>query len=303
MKNIILILIAALLFSSCGKKEGQSSTDELKKKELELKEKQLDSLENEIKKDSINNLNKFSWEGDYNYVIKGERGHEWHYDLKIKKEQNGYTAIFDVFGFQMAYPMNGSVVIEGNKAKIYFEKFHDEPMINDFKKGDLLVELENTGTDILTYWHKAMILDNVKSGVAALKKVKGDSFTFMNKDIIFGSSLENFLGLYTEFKLNNELKSGDVAGATYTSRPKGCEINYNVYFDKTGLFKFEMKSNCSSGQDEKIIKIITSQFKYIPSKNTDDDEIGDIVETYNKGKLTATAFIGGFYMLTIERKK
>ena len=303
MKYLILFVFIALFVSSCSKKEEQLSSNDLKKKELELKEKQLDSLEKEIKKDSINKFNNKNWEGDYSYTVKEGNIHEWHYDLKINKEQNGYTAIFDVFGFQMAYPMNGSVVIDGNRAKIYFEKFHDEPMINDFKKGDLLVELENTGSEILTYWHKAMILENQKSGVVALKKVKGESFSFLNKDVVFGTSVENFLGLYTEFKMNSELKSGDETGATYTSRPKGCEINYNVYFNKTGLFKFEMKSNCSSFSDEQYIKSILKQFKHIPVKVADEEEVGDIMETYKKGKLTATEFIGGFYQLTIERSK
>jgi hypothetical protein len=194
MRNLFLILIIALFFFSCGKKQEQLSPDDLKKKELEQKEKQLDSLENEMKKDSI-------------------------------------------------------------------------------KK------------------------------VSSYNKVKGESFTFMNKDLIFLSSFEEFLGTFTEFKENNELKTGNEKVASYTSRPKGCEINYNVYFGSSGLEKFEMKSNCSSGQDEKIIKIITSQFKFIPSKNKDEEEMGDVVETYKKGKLTATAFIGGFYILTIKQIK
>lgn len=303
MKIFFSFFVLTLIFFSCGKKQEQPTPEDIKRQEHELKQKQLDSIENEMKKDSIKKLSGFNWEGDYSYVIKGDRGHEWHYDLKINKGQNGYSAIFDAFGYQMAYPMLGSVVIEGNRAKIFFEKFHDEPMINDMKKGDLLVELENTGIDILTYWHKAMDLDNVKSGVVALKKVKGESFSFMNKDMVFGSSYEDFIKTFTEFKENNELKSGNEKVASYTSRPKGCEINYNVYFGNSGLKKFEMHSNCTSGQDEKIIKIITSQFKLIPSKNSDDEEIGDIMQTYKKGKLIAEEFIGGFYQLTIELKK
>lgn len=304
MRFLVLIVLIAIFLSSCGKKDEQKSTsDETKKKELELKAKQLDSIENELNKDSINKLSNIAWEGKYNYVIKGDRGHEWHYDLKINKDKNGYTAIFDVFGFQMAYPMNCSVVINGNRAKIYFEKFHEEPMINDFKKGDLLVELENTGSEILTYWHKAMTLDNEKSGVAALKKVKGESFSFMNKDIVFSTSLENFLGTFTDFKMNNELKNAGETGASYSMKIKDCEIKFNVYFDKSGLNRFEMRDNCSNRQDEQIIKSIIKQFKHIPLKTTDEEEMGDIVVTYKKGKLTATEFIGGFYQLTIERSK
>lgn len=304
MRFLAFIIFVAIFLSSCGKKEEQLSTsDETKNKELELKAKKLDSVENEWKKDSISKLSNLMWEGKYNYVIKGDRGHEWNYDLKIYKDKNGYTAIFDVFGFQMTYPMNGSVVIDGNRAKIYFEKFHDEPMINDFKKGDLLVELENTGSEILTYWHKAMTLENVKSGVVALKKVKGESFSFMNKDIIFGTSLENFLGMFTDFKMNNELKKGGETGASYTMKIKDCEINFNVHFDKSGLKRFEMRDNCSNRQDEQVIKNILKQFKHIPVKVADEEEMGDIMETYKKGKLKATEFIGGFYQLTIERSK
>ena len=64
-----------------------------------------------------------------------------------------------------------------------------------------------------------------------------------------------------------------------------------------------MRDNCSNRQDEQIIKSIKKQFKHIPLKTTDEEEMGDIVVTYKKGKLTATEFIGGFYQLTIERSK
>jgi len=190
VNKILMFFMAVLLFSSCTKKQEQSSAEDLKKKELELKEKQLDSLEKVLKQEPVK-------------------------------------------------------------------------MDSD-------------------------------------KKIRGDSFSFMNKDLIFGSGFEEFLNAFPEFKENKDLKEGNDKAATYISRPKGCEINYNVYFNKNGLFKFEMKSNCSSGQDEKIIKIITSQFKLIPSKDFDEEEMGDVVQTYKKGKLTATEFIGGFYQLSIE---
>jgi hypothetical protein len=194
MKCILLLFLIALFLFSCGKKQEQPTPEDIKRQELELKQKQLDSIENEMKKDSIKRSN-------YN------------------------------------------------------------------------------------------------------NKIMSESFSFMNKDMVFGSSYEDFLKTFTEFKENNELKSGNEKVASYTSRPKGCEINYNVYFGNSGLNKFEMKSNCSSGQDEKIIKIITSQFKLIPSKDFDEEEMGDVVQTYKKGKLIATEFIGGFYQLTIEYKK
>ncbi|GEM_PF-2901007 len=304
MKILITLLFISILISSCGKKEAQLSSDDLKKKELELKEKTLDSIDKaRYLKDSVDKLSNYKWEGDYSYTVKEDKNHEWHFDLRISKEQNGYSAIFDVFGFQTTLPMKGNVVIEGNRAKIIFDKFYEAAMKSDMKKGDLLVELENTGADILTYWHKAMILETEKSGVVALKKVKGESFSFMNKEIVFGTNLENFLSLYTEFKVNNELKKGIESGASYTSKQKGCEITYNVYFDNSGLKRFEMKSNCASFSDEQYIKSILKQFKHIPVKVADEEEVGDIMETYKKGKLTASEFIGGFYQLTIERSK
>lgn len=190
VNKILMFFMAVLLFSSCAKKQEQPSPEELKRKELELKEKQLDSIE------------------------------------KLLKQ---------------------------------------EPVIKD-----------------------------------SVKKNRGESFSFMNKDLVFGSGFDEFLSTFPEFKENKELKEGNDKVTTYVSRPKGCEINYNVYFGGNGLYKFEMKSNCSSGQDEKIIKIITSQFKLIPSKDFDEEEMGDVVQTYKKGKLTATEFIGGFYQLSIE---
>ena len=118
-----------------------------------------------------------------------------------------------------------------------------------------------------------------------------DSFNFMNRELTFGISPETFLEKFPEFKMNNDLKIENQLGADYVQSLSGCEIKYEVI----------LNSNCTTGQDQKIINRITKQFQFIPSDNSEDDEIGDVIETYTKGNLTATAFIGGFYMLTIKQ--
>ena len=128
-----------------------------------------------------------------------------------------------------------------------------------------------------------------------------DSFNFMNRELTFGISPETFLEKFPEFKMNNDLKIENQLGADYVQSLSGCEIKYEVIFENSVLKNFILNSNCTTGQDQKIINRITKQFQFIPSDNSEDDEIGDVIETYTKGNLTATAFIGGFYMLTIKQ--
>lgn len=289
---LLTIILTALYLTSC-----KASTN----KEIENNRKQLDTVVSVSRKDTNIKLDTFNWAGEYSYVLKKGQGQTWNYNLKIRKEQNTYRAVFDVLGYQTAYPMNCSVLKDGNRIKIYFDKFHNDPSVNNYKEGDLLVELENTGKDILTYWHKAIILDNQKSGVVAFRKAKGDSFLFMKRHVVFGSSIENYLSVFTEFKENNELSNNSERVVSLTTILADCKIDYNVYFGDIGLIKFEMISYCSHMEDEEIIQSITKQFKLIPQKEIDDEEmpIGDIIEIYEKGKLKAEEFIGGFYKLTI----
>jgi len=297
MKKIYCLLIFTVLILSCRKNEDKPVSENVNKKDSTSSEKVVN------KKDSVTKSNNYNWEGEYDYTANEGNKHQWNYNLKIKKEQNGYSAIFDVFGYQTAYPMKGYVVVEGNKARVYFDDFHDEPMIRDIKKGDLLIELEYTDSGLLTYWQDAIGLEKQKGGVVALKKVMNNSFIFLNRDVVFGTSKENFLTTFPEFKANNELTQGQETGVTYKLTLKSCEIEYNIYFDKSGLNKFKMHSNCSSNVDGKYTQSILKQFKRIKSKGSDDGEMGDIMELYKKGKLRAEEFGGGLYELTITQVK
>jgi len=133
--------------------------------------------------------------------------------------------------------------------------------------------------------------------------LSAQSFNFLDRQIVYGSSPEVFLSEFPEFKVDLELSSNEQTSVIYINNIGDCEISYTVQFDKSSLSSFKLSSNCTMGEDNSIIQSILNQFKFIPSKNTDDEEMGDVVETYKKGKLTATAFIGGFYMLTIVKSK
>ena len=131
--------------------------------------------------------------------------------------------------------------------------------------------------------------------------ISADSFKFLDRDIIFGSSIENFLSSYPEFKLDNQNINSTTKTTIYTIPKNGCEISLSVEFDSTGLSKFILNSNCPTGQDQEIINGILTQFKYIPPKKNNEEDYGDVVEEYKKGNLSASAFSGGFFILTITQ--
>lgn len=133
--------------------------------------------------------------------------------------------------------------------------------------------------------------------------LSAQSFNFLDRQIVYGSSPEVFLEKFPEFKIDPQLTSDGQTSAIYLSNIGSCEISYTVQFENSSLSVFRLSSNCTMGEDNSIIESILKQFKFIPSKNSDDEEMGDVVETYKKGKLTATAFIGGFFILTIFKSK
>jgi hypothetical protein len=130
--------------------------------------------------------------------------------------------------------------------------------------------------------------------------LQAQSFKFMERDVVFGSTPEQFLETFPEFKMNNELKADNSTGYSFTTILPDCEVIYDVLFDAGGLMQFKLTSNCNSEEKDKhIIGPILSQFEFVPDKNLDEEVMGDVLETYKKDKLIATAFIGGFYILTI----
>lgn len=133
--------------------------------------------------------------------------------------------------------------------------------------------------------------------------LSAQNFNFLDRQIVYGSSPEVFLSEFPEFKVDLELSSNEQTSVTYINNIGDCEISFTVQFDNSYLSSFKLSSNCTMGEDNSIIQRILNQFKFIPAKNSDDDEMGDVVEIYKKGNLTATAFIGGFYILTISKSK
>lgn len=129
---------------------------------------------------------------------------------------------------------------------------------------------------------------------------RAQSFKFMERDVVFGSTPGQFLEIFPEFKMNSELKADNITGYSFTTILPDCDVIYDVLFDAGGLMQFKLTSNCNSEEKDKhIIEPILSQFEFVPDKNLDEEVMGDVLETYKKEKLTATAFIGGFYILTI----
>lgn len=127
-----------------------------------------------------------------------------------------------------------------------------------------------------------------------------DSFIFMDRELVFGISPETFLKEFPEFKILDEHKSDNQLCANFIQKLSDGDVEYKVCFENSALSVFNLFSTCTNASDQKIIDGITNQFKLIPL-NESEEEMGDIVETYKKGNLTATAFIGGFYMLTINK--
>lgn len=129
------------------------------------------------------------------------------------------------------------------------------------------------------------------------------SFRFLERSLNFGTSLESFLETYPEFKLEPSLEYESKKSAVYVFSPGNCNINYTVVFDNSALATFVLNSNCTVGEDQKYIDSILVQFEFVPSDIPDEEEMGDVMETYKKDNLIATAFIGGFYSLTIFPKQ
>ncbi len=130
-----------------------------------------------------------------------------------------------------------------------------------------------------------------------------DDFTFLDRDLVFGSDMENFQQTYTEFVSNPDISSPTETVMTYRINKGEKEISFNVTFINNLLSKFVMNSSVSDGSDEEMINSILKQFTYVPSKDFSEEEMGDVVEEYTKGNLRALAFIGGFYILTVEQMK
>ena len=137
--------------------------------------------------------------------------------------------------------------------------------------------------------------------ILPISSFSADGFNFLERKITFGSTTEDFLSIYPEFKITNELSSETDKTFSYTipGIDQDHQIIFNVSFNNSGLNVFEMKSTVSDGSDQNIINSILKQFKIIPAKKSDEEDIGDVVEEYKKGKLKAMAFSGGFFQLTI----
>lgn len=133
--------------------------------------------------------------------------------------------------------------------------------------------------------------------------LSAQSFNFLERKVTFGISSEKFLESFPEFQIDQTLTSDNLISAVYIFSPGSCDITYTVEFENSKLVTFILHSNCPMGEDQEIIDGILKQFKFIPDKNLDEEEMGDVIETYKKGKLTASAFIGGFYRLTIFIEK
>lgn len=132
--------------------------------------------------------------------------------------------------------------------------------------------------------------------------LSAQSFEFMNRHVVFGSTPESFLETFPEFSMDPQYIFENQTGATYIHSLDNCTVNYLILFENSSLVSFLLRSDCTMMEDESIINGILDQFTFIPP-NDPDEEMGDVIETYVKGNLTASAFIGGFYQLTITRSE
>lgn len=117
----------------------------------------------------------YNWEGEYNYLQTSDNpNHVWHYEIRVTKSETGYSAYFQVWGHQTFIPMKCNVIIEDNKAMFYFEDFTEPPGVNDLKKGDIVLILENIENSLYTKWSDVIrINDNYpKDGKSIIKKIK-----------------------------------------------------------------------------------------------------------------------------------
>ena len=168
MKNLklVLIVLIAVIFSSCGKKDEKVNTEN-------------QSSTQNVSPNANTNANS-KWIGSYAFDesaknVTGSGAQSWGYVITVKENADkSLSAEINVDGFQTMTRIEADVKAGDKSAEFIFSKYLPENMFEVYKKGDKLFSFEvNDKNEIITNWDKMKpnVIDNQKSGKVMFKKL------------------------------------------------------------------------------------------------------------------------------------
>jgi hypothetical protein len=119
-----------------------------------------------------NNNNLDSWIGKYSF-FEFVPPHEvigssmmWNYDIYLYEMDNLYYALVFIDGFQTCVRAKATVVGNDESINVVFELYLPGNLYEANRKGDILLTLERSDDEMLTYWGiiEAVVSDNQVSG-------------------------------------------------------------------------------------------------------------------------------------------
>ncbi len=104
--------------------------------------------------DLVNELDKSSWIGKYNFYEYCPPNINMNYDIKIFKESDVYYANIFINGFQTNQCVKAKVSGDNNAIKFIFDSYLPGNAYKRYKKGETLLSLKKDASKILTKWGK-----------------------------------------------------------------------------------------------------------------------------------------------------
>ena len=98
--------------------------------------------------------NKPAWEGQYTFTETGNRnsGEVLDYVITVRQRKGSFVADVDIDGFQTSTRLRCAARAAGNRLSLYLTGYRAENAGEPYKKGDLLLSLEQSGGKLLTHW-------------------------------------------------------------------------------------------------------------------------------------------------------
>ncbi len=99
------------------------------------------------------------------------------HEISIVNSDDGLIAAIQSNGFQTSKDLICTTKIEGDKLLVYFDSYGENNVLENYKKGDLLLTLQlkngKNGAEVLTYWGKfqPLVPKNEKTGKVYFRKL------------------------------------------------------------------------------------------------------------------------------------
>ncbi len=124
-----------------------------------------------------------NWLGTYEFSEDGGRNAGGTaifitHQIDVMESDDGLIAMIKSNGYQTSKDLVATTKIEGSKISFYFESYGEDNMFENYKKGDLLLTLEQKSekgkTNILTFWGKFQpsLSKSEKNGKVYFQKVE-----------------------------------------------------------------------------------------------------------------------------------